>query len=245
MNLEKILNSKYAQIKRVFIIGIIAMISICVLFTLLAIFSGTYPNYFIKVLLSAAIIIGYCMNSIVCLKTNRFCKKIPWSWIGVILCTITVLLFLIVIWTDFNILSYALGSLAITLTYTSAIIPFALIKAKNSKLYNAILITHRIVTPAFGILLMVDFAFNITATWVLQITWALLLIEIFIVLSLSLLYIFPHYKKNKKKKTEEEGIFIDQNGNKYQLIKNKDDDVAEEDEDNTIQLDIKKEEKID
>ena len=92
---------------------------------------------------------------------------------------------------------------------------------------------------------MVDFAFNITATWVLQITWALLLIEIFIVLSLSLLYIFPHYKKIKIEKTEEEGIFIDQNGNKYQLIKNKDDDVAEEDEDNTIQLDIKKEEKID
>ena len=66
-----------------------------------------------------------------------------------------------------------------------------------------------------------------------------------ILLPIIILLIVSIEAVRNKEKTEEEGIFIDQNGNKYQLIKNKDDDVAEEDEDNTIQLDIKKEEKID
>jgi hypothetical protein len=115
-------------------------------------------------------------------------------------------------------LSYGLGAIAITLTYTSAIIPFSLIKAQNNKVYNLLLIAHRIITPIFGLLLMVDFIFEITTKWILQLTWGMLLIEIFIVLALSLLYIFPHYKKIRIEATDEENIFKDAKGNIYQLI---------------------------
>ena len=218
MTLEKLLNSKYIQFKQIFLTGIIVMIGICILFTLYAIITGQFPQNFIEIILSTLTVVFYCFNSIICLKTVKLNSKIPWGWIGVALCTLTEILLLTIIWTNFNILSYGLGAIAITLTYTSAIIPFSLIKAHNNKVYNLLLIAHRIITPIFGLLLMVDFIFEITTKWILQLTWGKLLIEIFIVLALSLLYIFPHYKKIRIEATDEENIFKDAKGNIYQLI---------------------------
>lgn len=236
MNLEKFLDNKYVQIKQLFIYGITISIAIVTLNTIYALFTGNYPTHFSQFILTCFIVVGYCINSFICLKTHKHCKKIPWSWIGVLLSTITLVLLLLVVWSQYQILTIAIGALAITLTYTSAIIPFEYVKERKSSLYNAIVIAHRVVTPIFGIMLMIDFCFNIQTSWVLQLTYSLLLIEIFLVITLSLLYIFPKHRKIVIFATDRQDLYRDRAGNLYLLTQKE--DSSEESEKEGYEEDI-------
>lgn len=192
MFFDKLLNSKYAQIKNIFFYGLLFILFVSVCNIIYAIITNNYSPHFFSFLFSSITIVICFINSILCLRSYRKNSKIRFDLIGILFTFITCILVIIYLWSDFKFLQKTIiTSFIITLTYTTAILPLSLFtkKLQNSKLLYAILLIHRFATPLFGLSLIVNFIFDIRYEWLLKSSWILLLIEIFVVTALFIIHI--------------------------------------------------------
>ncbi len=221
MTLSSFLNNRNFKLKRMFVYGMIAIIVICALSTISAIISGSYPENFLSLIFSAVALEWYFINCIFCLKIHDRCKqgKIPYDWIGVALCTVTLVIVLLRIWTNIPFTqSFAIPAVLLTVSYTIAILPVTLQIDNHRKLSKFFGIMHRIVTPLFGVIVAINFLVPTVYSYLQTVTWTVTLIEILIVTVILLLYSKPFTAHIVLYETGTPNIYTDASGHLYQLI---------------------------
>ncbi|MBQ8706487.1 MAG: hypothetical protein IJ523_00160 [Succinivibrionaceae bacterium] len=221
MTITSLLNNKNFKLKRMFVYGMILILIICALSTVNAIITGSYPENFLQLLLTAIALEYYCVNSLFCLKIHDSCKtgKIPYDWIGVLLCTATVIIALLRIWTDIKIVQeFAIPAVLLTVSYTIAILPVSLQIDNHKKLSKIFGTAHRIITPLFGAAVAVNFLFPSVYPYLQTVTWTLVLLELLVVAAIMILYSKPFTAELVLFETGTPNIYADRSGKMYQVI---------------------------
>lgn len=221
MTISTFLNNRNFKLKRLFVYGMILVLIICVLSTISAIITGQYPDNFLQLVFTAIAVECYCVNSIFCLKIHDNCRnrKIPYDWIGIVLCLITLVIVLLRIWTSIEFVHhFAIPAVLLTISYTIAILPVSLQIDNHKRLSKTFGLLHRIITPLFGVVIAVNFMVPSIYPYIQTVTWTMVLLELLIVAVIMILYSKPFTAELRLFETGTPNIYSDAGGKMYQVI---------------------------
>ena len=222
MNIPEILNSGNLKPRRLFVWGMVAVLIICAVSTIYAIITGSYPENFLELILTAVALECYCVNSIILLKLKPSVRirkrRIRYDIIGMVLCTVALILVLLRIWSATEIArNFAVPAFLLALSFTIAVVPVNLQADRHRTLSRVFWIIHRTVTPLFCIMVAVNFAFPAVYPHIQTVTWTLVLLEMLIVAVIMLLYSRPFTPHLELFATGTPDIYRDRSGKLYQV----------------------------
>lgn len=221
MTISTFLNNRNFKLKRLFVYGMILVLIICVLSTINAIITGQYPDNFLQLVFTAIAVECYCVNSIFCLKVHDSCRKgkIPYDWIGIVLCLVTLVIVLLRIWTSIEFVHhFAIPAILLTISYTIAILPVTLQIDNHKSLSKTFGLLHRIITPLFGVVIAVNFMVPSIYPYIQTVTWTMVLLELLVVAVIMILYSKPFTAELRLFETGTPNIYSDAAGRMYQVI---------------------------
>ena len=160
MKVDKIVDHPLLQARKIFLYSVTVAGIVCASCAVAAIASGSYPAEFIKFLVTALVIVGYCGNCLICLKSHsrlaqkKWYAKLPLDWIGVFLCTATLGLLIVWLWTDYPwCFRTAMPALSISTAFTIAITQTG---AQGKKLITKLALSaNRVFAPILGVFLAI------------------------------------------------------------------------------------------
>lgn len=222
MKVDKIVNHPLLQARKIFLYSVTAAGIVCASCAVAAIASGSYPAEFIKFLVTALLIVGYCGNCLVCLKSHSrlaaksWYAKMPLDWLGVFLCTVTMGLLIVWLWTDYAWgFRTAMPALSLSTAFTIAITQTG---AEGKKLITKLALSaNRVFAPILGVFLAIIFAFAISDPTTLKLMWCMVLVEIALLLIILTTYSGAGRHSIVMISTDSEGIFRDRKGNLYEV----------------------------
>lgn len=222
MKVDKIVDHPLLQARKIFLYSVTAAGIVCASCAVAAIASGSYPADFIKFLVTALLIVGYCGNCLICLKSHSrlaeksWYAKMPLDWIGVFLCTVTMGLLIVWLWTDYPWgFRAAMPALSLSTAFTIAITQTG---AQGRKLITKLALSaNRVFAPILGIFLAIIFAFAISDPTTLKLMWCMVLGEIALLLIILTTYSGSGRHSIILIATDSDGIYKDKNGNLYEV----------------------------